>query len=142
MSLSKEFLSVIERLHLLLSIKKPLKVDEVVSFLLDGQEISITEYPLGKLLMFANLPKEFSPTEESFSQQNMFSQIAMKPVLGKSEKTQSWILWNRIDINNADSISIEEQLTFISETLDQIWLRESEIPNDIQISKSDKYLKV
>ena len=139
---SKEFVSVVENLHLLLSITKPLKVEEVVSFLLDGQEINITEYPLGKLLMFANLPKEFSPTAEDFSQQNMFSQNATKPVLGKDEKTKSWVLWSRSDINHADALSLEEQLTSIIETLDQIWLKESTTLDGIQISDSDKYLIV
>ena len=139
---NKEFVSAIENLHLLLSITQPLKVDEVVSFLLDGQEINITESPAGKLLMFANLPKEFSPTAEVFSQQNMFSQNATKPVLGKDEKTQSWVLWSRADINHADALSLEEQLISISETLDQIWLKESTKLDGIQISDSDKYLIV
>ncbi|AWK14336.1 CesT family type III secretion system chaperone [Candidatus Fukatsuia symbiotica] len=114
------FPDAVQQLFRRLSLEEPKDNSGLVSLKVGEQGIHITEYPKNKILMFCHIDQAKIDGIPVLFQQNMFSEISLKPILAQEDVNHDWVLWNRQDLNKSSVESLYQQLELLSYSSDQI----------------------
>lgn len=95
-----------------IGLPQPTEDKDIFTFTIEEQEINLTEFPEGHLLMFSELPEHYIKDPHQIE---IYSDNLYKPSIGWSEEAHAWVVWNRQPLNFLDQSSIYEQVFHLSE---------------------------